>query len=140
MLSARLQLLQVISLSRRSWQDIVAETDNDHEWIPNPNQNGTLSQIKITPEMLLTWAKFLDESEAMLQGQKLAPFWRDAGGRGVNLEKVFTQPTDFDLILWAQGSAAAPYLEYGTMTDKQFWGTLNQVFRGQFLFYAIWTN
>jgi hypothetical protein len=140
MQSARNQLLQVISLSRRSWQDILVETDNDHEWIPNPKQDGALARFKVTPEMIQTWTRFLDESESMLNGKTLAPFWRNAPGKGVNLSKVFTQPTDFDLILWLQGTAAAPYLEEGQITDKMFWSTLNQAFHGQFLFYGIWFN
>lgn len=138
--SARNQLLQVISLSRRSWEDILAETDNDHEWIPNPKQDGALTRFKVTPEMIQTWKQFLDESESMLNGKTLAPFWRNAPGKGVNLNKVFMQPTDFDLVLWLQGTAASPYLEEGQITDKKFWSTLNQVFHGQFLFYGIWFN
>jgi len=140
MSAARDQLLQVISLSRRSWQDIQAETGNDHEWIPNSHQDGALPGFQMTPEMIATWMRFLDESENLLNGKTLAPFWRNAPGNGINLEKVFTQPGDFDLILWAQGSAAAPYLEAGPVTDTQFWSTLNQVFHGQFLLYAVWIN
>jgi hypothetical protein len=141
MQSARDHLLQVISLSRRSWDDILAETDDDHEWIPNPSQHGALPEFKVTPEMVQSWKKFLDESENILNGKTLAPFWRNApAGEGVNLSKVFTQPSDFDLILWVQGTGAAPYLEPGQVTDKQFWGTLGSVFRGEFLFYAIWFN
>jgi hypothetical protein len=94
----------------------------------------------MTPEMIATWMRFLDESESILNGKTLAPFWRNAPGQGINLEKVFTQPGDFDLILWLQGSAAAPYLEAGPVTDTQFWSTLNQVFHGQFLLYAVWIN
>jgi hypothetical protein len=143
MRSARENLLSVIRLSRRSWRDIDAETDNDHEWIPNPRQDGALTRSKITPEMLQGWNRFLDESESLLEGKTLAPFWRFASGemgRGVNLEKVFTQPSDFDLVLWLQGTAAAPYLEKGSVSDTRFWSSLNQVFRGDFLYYAIWFN
>lgn len=141
--SAREKLLQVIRLSRRSWKDIEAETDNDHEWIPNPRQDGTLIPGKVTPEMLLRWHRFLDESESLLEGKTLAPFWRHGPGveeRGVNIKKAFTQARDFDLVLWLQGTAADPYLEKGTVTDTRFWPSLNQSFRGNFLFYAIWFN
>jgi hypothetical protein len=138
--SARNHLLKVVSLSRRSWEDILAETDNDHEWIPNPKQDGALSGFKVTPEMIQTWKQFLGESESMLNGKTLAPFWRNAPGKGVNLSKVFTKPTDFDLVLWLQGTAASPYLEEGQITDKKFWSTLNQAFHGQFLFYGIYFN
>jgi hypothetical protein len=143
MRSARENLLSVIRLSRRSWRDIDAETDNDHEWIPNPRQDGALTRNKITPEMLQGWNRFLDESESLLEGKTLAPFWRLApgeNGQGVNLNKVFTQPTDFDLVLWLQGTAAEPYLEKGSVSDTRFWSSLNQAFHGDFLYYAIWFN
>lgn len=141
--SARDHLLSVIQLSRRSWRDIDAETDNDHEWIPNPRQDGVLTRNKITPEMLRGWNQFLDESESLLEGKTLAPFWRinpGETGKGVNLKKVFTQPADFDLVLWLQGSAADPYLEKGVVSDTRFWSSLNQAFHGDFLFYAVWFN
>ena len=143
MRSARENLLSVIQLSRRSWRDIDAETDNDHKWIPNPRQDGALTRNKITPEMLQGWNRFLDESESLLQGKTLAPFWRLApgeSGEGINLEKVFTQPADFDLVLWLQGTAADPYLEKGSVSDTRFWSSLNQAFHGDFLYYAIWFN
>ena len=36
--AAHEHLLRMIEMSRRSWELILVETDNDHEWIPGPNQ------------------------------------------------------------------------------------------------------
>jgi hypothetical protein len=53
---------------------------------------------------------------------------------------VFTEPTPFDPILWAQGSAALPYLEDGSLTDAETWGRIMMMFEGNFLGYAVWFN
>ena len=54
--------------------------------------------------------------------------------------RVFTEPTTLDLVLWIQGTGAAPYLEKGTITSSEFWATTNRVFRGEFLGFALWFN
>ena len=66
----------MIALSREAWKSYLAETDDDHEWIPNPKQNTVMPGGKVTGEMVKGWLEFLDEAEAILAGKKLVPFWR----------------------------------------------------------------
>jgi len=140
-LTRALQHLQTtLGLSRQSWQLIRAETDNDREWLPNPKQKGVIPNAVVTNEMIDSWLGFLDESEALLAGKKLAPFWRGDRRQGVNLNRVFTEPRRLDLVLWVQGSGATPYLEKGTFTDERVWGQLLQTFGGRFLPFALWFN
>lgn len=138
---ALLHFRKVIQLSRRSWACIQAEVDNHYEWIPNPHQKSVIPDWKVTASMLKQWSKFLDESEDILEGRKLVPFWRRLPeGQGLNLNKVFTQPRPFDAILWLQGPGAAPYLESGTLTSPEFWRQLQRTFGGQFWGFAAWFN
>jgi len=130
----------MIALSRESWKYYLAETDNRREWVPNPKQDTVMPNGKVTEEMVRAWSEFLDESEAILAGKTLVPFWRDAGGKGVNLRRVFTEPREMDPILWFQGTGAAPYLEDGRVTTPQVWSRLLRVFRGEFLGFALWFN
>jgi hypothetical protein len=113
------------------WKFILAETDDDNEWIPNPRQTGVIG-VKVTQEMIDAWLETLDEAEQILKGKKLIPFWRGkAGERGVNLRRVFTEPRTFDPIEWFQGTAAAPYLEKGPLTklaDSRMGDRLNKAF------------
>ena len=84
-------LARVPALGRESWRRIQAETDDDHEWIPNPHQTGVLP-AEVTQERIDAWMKVLDECEAILAGKKLAPFWRTGvGRRGVNVRRAFTR-------------------------------------------------
>jgi hypothetical protein len=137
---ARAHLLETVALSRKSWDLYLAETDGDHEWIPNPKQTGVIPDVRVTDEMVVQWRAFLDEAEALLNGKVLLPFWRDAGGKGVNLKRVFTEPQAFDLVLWVQGTAAAPYLEDGPVTKADFWERLMTTFGGNFFGFALWFN
>ncbi|AUT02616.1 hypothetical protein CLI64_20705 [Nostoc sp. CENA543] len=140
-LRAAIEHLQAVTgLSRQSWDAILAETDNDREWLPNPKQKAVIPNAAVTQEMIDSWLAFLDEADTLLTGKKLIPFWRKREVRGINLNKVFTEPQPFDLILWVQGTAAAPYLEFGKQTDAATWQRLLEVFRGQFFQFAAWFN
>lgn len=132
-------LKEVIRLSRLNWQTILAETDNDHEWIPNPNQDSVVP-VEVTTEMIDGWQVFLDEAEDILNGKKLIPYWRVSSDKGVNLNKVFTQPSKFDLVLWMQGTDALQYIEEGELSSKETWERLQELFQGNFIGFAIWFN
>lgn len=132
-------LESISALSRESWGYILKETDDESEWIPSPAQkNGALPGIAISQATVDGWMLFLDEFDAILGGKKLIPHWRLS--KGVNFRRVFTEPRTFDPILWAQGSAALPYLEDGTLTNAQTWNRIMGMMEGNFLGYAIWFN
>ncbi|BBD62392.1 hypothetical protein NIES2109_52320 [Nostoc sp. HK-01] len=140
-LTTALQNFQTVTaLSRQSWELILAETDNDREWLPNPQQKGVIPNAVVTQPMIDGWLTFLNEADTLLTGKKLVPFWRKREVRGINLNKVFTQPSTFDLVLWVQGTGAAPYLQLGRVTDTNTWLQLLEVFRGQFFEFAAWFN
>jgi len=124
----------VIRLSRESWTMYEAETDDENEWVPNANQKSVIPGFAVGREVVSGWKEFLDEMEAILQGKKLVPFWRGIKGGvspfgrfpqnttlGINVRKVFLQPTRFDLALWMQGTALKPYLEEGDISSPEKW-------------------
>jgi hypothetical protein len=132
-------LRMVVETGRESWKFIRAETDDEREWIPNAKQNSALG-IRLTDEMIDSWLMFLDESDELLQGKRLIPFWRKHVTQGINLKRVFLEPRTFDLVLWVQGTAIVPYLEEGPRTRPEVWQRLQRVFRGEFIGFAIWFN
>jgi len=139
--SALHHLEQVIGQSRLTWNAVAAETDDDREWIPGAHQRGVLPGVRVTSEMVDGWHEFLDESEQLLAGEKLIPFWRKTDEpHGVNLQRVFTEPRRLDLLLWLQGTAAVPYLEKGPTTSTDVWNRLQTIFGGQFIGFAVWFN
>ncbi len=130
---------QTLSLSRQMWKRIQAETDNDREWIPGPKQTGAIN-VRVTQEMVDNWMRALDETEQIVQGKKLLPFWRGKATRGVNLRKAFLEPRQLDIVLWIQGTAAIPYLEEGELTRPDTWQQINRAFGGQFIGFGFWFN
>ena len=135
----REHLKQVVALSRLSWQAIFAETDDEQEWVPAPAQkNAAMPTMQITQPRVDTWLAALDEFDAVLDGRKLIPHWRFQ--KGVNLRWVLEEPQRFDLVLWATGHGAIPYLEEGEVVSSETWRTWQNVFGGNFLLFAAYLN
>lgn len=150
MKSARQHLLSMIEQSRLQWERALAETDNDHEWLPNPKQTGVLN-MPVQSNIIIGWKAVLDELESLLEGKKLLPLVRDnvflsndtrarAQPIGINVKKFFDEPTDFDLILAMQGTGVEQYVEPGRVSDSRTWQELTRVFRGDFFGFAVWFN
>ena len=130
--------------SKSMWAHYLVETDDNHEWIPNPKQTGVM-QVKVTQQMVDDWLVIVDEFGLILKGEKLIPFWRgEPAKQGVNFRKVFEEPRNLDPFLWWQGTAATPYLEQGAITDlarPEIFRRLNQTFGGfNFFRVAFWFN
>jgi hypothetical protein len=153
MQKALMHMETVIRLSRQSWKFIEAETDDDHEWVPGADQTSVMKGFNVGRDVISGWHEFLDEMESILQGRQLVPFWRGIRGGvfpggnfpqnpkiGINVRKIFTQPTRFDLALWVQGTALTPYLEEGDIISPEKWGTMMTSFRGNFMNFALWFN
>lgn len=139
LMAARDHLKQVVVLSRANWAAIQAETDDELEWVPSPRQrNGAIQALTVTPERVTAWFQALDSFEAVLDGRKLVPHWRFA--QGIDLSRVFSEPRDFDLVLWGTGHAAIPYLRTGETLSRDEWQTWQRIFGGNFLGFAIWFN
>jgi hypothetical protein len=129
----------VISLSRESWKSILAETDSDREWIPNPKQTSVIPQVRVTDEMVSSWLSSLNEITAILDGKKNLPFWRDEK-LSIDFARIFTEPRNFDLGAWFQGTAATPYLEKGKITDMNVWNTMVSAFGSNLFGFVVWFN
>jgi hypothetical protein len=128
----------VVALSRQSWQEIEAETDDDREWIPNARQTSPFQTLQVDTARIAAWYQVLDEAEAVLDGKKLIPHWRF--GQGINLRRVFEDPRPFDLVLWITGPAALPYLEDGPVITPEEWARIMEAFEGRFGLFALWVN
>lgn len=137
---ARLDLLEMIALSRRNWVSILSEKDNDREWLPGPQQPGqnALTGMEVTENEVTAWHDALTMAEELLEGRKLLPHFRFAD-RGVDMKKFFEEPTNFDLVLSITGPGVVPYLRQGPMlTSEEFWAMAGRF--ESFIAFAIWFN
>ncbi|RUZ98300.1 hypothetical protein, partial [Mesorhizobium sp. M7A.F.Ca.US.001.02.1.1] len=67
--AARRHLLEMIRLSREDWKAIRAETDNDREWLPGPQQKGEnpLTGLEVGEEQVQAWLAALTMAEDLLE-------------------------------------------------------------------------
>jgi len=130
---------EVTKQSKLMWKSIQAETDNDNEWIPNANQDSAIG-VRVDQMQIDNWLGFVDDVEQMWKGNLLVPHWRVADGKGINLKRVFTEPQTFDAVMWAQGTAAVPYLEEGETIDIESLQELWDLFGGNLFGFAAWFN
>ena len=134
-------LKKSVELSREMWMALAEETDNDREWIPNSRQTTLVSPFRPTNRTIAAWEEILDESEAILDGRKLLPFWRgEAKDRGFNVKRFLTEPKDLDLILFIHGSGALSHVERGEVTSFEKWRQFQEAFGGDLFGFAIWFN
>ena len=135
----------MISHNRDFWEEVMQETDNDLEWLPNPNQRSAFG-IEVTKELAESWQSVLSEMSAVLEGEALMPYWRVPNlgekekGVGINIAKWLQDPGDMDLVLWVQGEAVLPYLESGRIVDTNVMARFRQLTRGNGFMFAAWFN
>jgi hypothetical protein len=132
----RERLLTILLLSRENWSRILAETDDDREWLPSPRQTTPFPGLEVSENHVSSWLAFLDMSEALLEGQLLLPHWRFE--KGIDLKRVFDEPRDFDVVMWLTGQGALPYLADGPVLSGQ--PAELSAFQGRLLQYALWFN
>lgn len=140
--AARRHLLEMIRLSREDWKSIRAETDNDREWLPGPQQKGTnrLTGLEVGEEQVQAWLATLTMAEDLLEGRTLLPHFRITG-KGINMKRFFDEPKTFDLVLSITGPAVAPYLESGKILTSEEFNQIQRQFGGSgFLTFALWFN
>lgn len=137
---------KVIAHNRTFWTELMAETDNEREWLPNPRQTSPFG-VEITNELATSWQGVLAEMEDMLEGRTLIPFWRAPQGPpgsnegvGINLRKLLSDPGDMNVALMIQGSAFAPFMERGKLVSMEAWGRFTALTRGDGLLMAMILN
>jgi len=63
---ARELLLTGLAQARRCRDQVLAETDDDREWLPNPRQQSHAIPLDVDVALFDTWAGVLDDAEGLL--------------------------------------------------------------------------
>lgn len=137
--AARDHFLSMIAENRTFWTAVDSESDDSAEWLPNARQTSALG-LTLPPETKETWLSVLSDGEALLNGDKLIPYWRLGNGAGVNLSRMFTDPAPIDVKDWIQGAGALPYLEQGETVTAENWSRFEAMMGGNAMLMSVWLN
>jgi hypothetical protein len=140
--AARGHLIEMIRLSRENWRAILAETDNDREWLPGPHQPGihVLTGLEVGEEEVRGWMIALTMAEDLLEGRALLPHIRITG-QGIDMKRFFEDPHTFDLVPMITGPGAVPYLARGRILTAEEFDLVQSQFGGAgFMTFALWFN
>ncbi|MEL6437064.1 MAG: hypothetical protein AAFP99_09730 [Pseudomonadota bacterium] len=141
---------EVTRLSRANWDAILAETDNDREWLPGPQQPGVhpLSGLEVNQEMVDGWMDMLDLADAVLAGETLIQHIRfnlrypnNEAKVGFNVRAFLESDANFDPVLLLTGHDAVPFMEEGNVLNTNEWRDMRNLFgRRNFTTVALWFN
>ena len=115
----REHFLEVAKLNREAWRHIRAETDDDHEWLPNAKQASAIG-LPVRDAMIDGWLETMDEFEKLLEGKHLLPIGLliPTDSKGFNV-KTFLEspPAAIEFQKLNANGIDAKYLEKGTLSD-----------------------
>jgi hypothetical protein len=128
----------ITDLSRRNWEAILAETDDNRELLPSPKQTGITPDAKITDAQVKAWMATLDTADLILDGKLLLPHWRFQ--KGFDLKAYFETAKKTDLVMLITGYDALPFLKDGPIASAESFAEANAVFGDALIGYAFWFN
>lgn len=132
------RLHEIIALSRRNWDAILAETDDNRELVPSPRQTPLMPDAVVTEATVTAWRATLDATERILNGELLIPHWRFQ--KGFDLKAYFEDATRTDLVMLITGHDALPFLKDGPVATADSFAEATAVFGDALWGYAFWFN
>lgn len=106
---------QGLETSDRMRHAVLAETDDDQEWIANPQQRQSVFPLVLDAEDFQTWREVMAEARATWQGEHLLPASRNARGllgelaplcaegQGLNVKQLYRKPPTKTLRIGSSG-------------------------------------
>lgn len=134
----RERLLTITALSRQNWAAITAETDNDRELLPNPDQTAAVGRARVSAQQIRAWQSTLDTFDQVVKGELLIPHWRFA--KGFDANAYFETATQPDLVMLLSGYDALPFLKDGPIATEASFSAFLRAFGGNWPGYAFWFN
>ncbi len=101
---ARTLILAGLDQARRCRAAVLAETDDDREWLPNPRQKSHAMPLEVDDELFDTWKGVLDDVQATLESREGLPVaemaqlghhqWATPPQGSIDLGRFFSEPHD----------------------------------------------
>ncbi len=129
----------MLEQNRLFWELVVLETDDDREWVPNPNQTSALG-LTVDEELAEAWQMVLDDGEALLDGRLLITHALLPQGTGVSVARWLDDPSPLDIAGWIHGRSAYPYLAKGPAMTRESWLLLQRLSGGNGIGFSLFLN
>ncbi len=129
----------MIAHNRTFWDLLGQETDDDREWIPNPQQASALG-LTIPAELAQGWQAILADAAAVLDGRLLVPHPLLPAGHGIDVSAYVADPAPLDLGGWVHGIAAYPFAARGPRITAQNWRAFQRLTGGNAGGFALLLN
>lgn len=139
----RKHLVAVADLNHETWKHIRLETDDDHEWLPNPKQKGVLG-LPVRDEQINGWLAMMTEFKRLLEGERTFPnfFGDNWGNRELDLKVLFDEPPEkfvFDG-KFPQNLGDKYFTKPKPLNVQVFFGAIGMFFNPETLGYPVWFN
>lgn len=121
-----------------TWRLVRAETDDEREWLPGPNQANRFAGLPVTDELIDAWLDAAMQARKALAGTLLIPTFRF--GQGMNIARYVEETNRFDLVLFLTGQNIIDFVEPGDVLDGTFLDALQQTAGRNLTSYAVWFN
>lgn len=128
----------VTELSRRNWDAIMVETDDNRELVPSPSQTSIAPGHEVTADVVDAWMATLLTVDEILAGELLVPHWRFK--QGFDLKAYFETATETDLVMLFTGQGIMPFLRDGPVADADSFAAGNAVFGDNWPNFIVWFN
>ncbi|WP_322865150.1 hypothetical protein U5922_002435 [Aquicoccus sp. G2-2] len=120
----------MIAENRKFWALVAQETDNDKEWIPNPQQVSALG-LEVSAEQAEAWQSVLSDAEAALAGRLLVPHPLLPTGTGISLAHYEQNPTPIDIVNALHGIGFYEHVARGSRISMQAWRAFGRLTNGR---------
>lgn len=104
-----------MALSAEMRASVLAETDDDHEWIGHPGQTSSVFPIPLDDADFATWGKVMQELIALWQGRTLLPTTERGAGPLAEVAPLCPEGTALDIAAtYRQPPPAGTVLAFGS--------------------------
>lgn len=137
--AARQDWQAMIDYNSGFWTKLALETDNDREWIPNPDQTSALP-LTLPPGTAEAWQRILADAQSVLEGKLLIQHPFLPNGYGINAAAYFDDPSPLNFLDWLHGVGAYKYAARGPVLTRQSWRAFNRLTLGNASGFALFLN
>jgi len=140
----RQHIIAVTELNEETWRHIRLETDDDHEWLPNPRQQGVLG-LPVRTEQIDLWLTMMAELRRLFAGERTFPNFFSPGRPGnkeLNIKILLDEPPEKFV-----GDGNFPknlgdkyFTEAKPLNVQAFFGVFQMFFNPATMGYPVWFN